>query len=305
MLIRLGREPVVLPEPLGALALQVAATRRGHAALGDDGTSAWLFPGGRPGQPISAFQLSERLRQIGIHCGQARSAALFQLATDLPAAVLARMLGIHISVAVQWQRAIRRRLDGLRRRRQPPDQTAARSVTSRNARPDVTGDARCPVCGRQLPDRDRPHGGRKARYCSGACKAKAYRTRQQAGQPAQHAAGSRRPPGTPASSRSGSRSANSSAIMADTASGQQALFASPGTARRRTRPAETARTLHRLIAELAALAVAATVTERVTIRQAQGGTTQTMSLFDEAGNGRITRSRHPDHSSGTGLFRQF
>jgi len=103
-LIRLGREPVVLPEPVDALALQVAAIRRGHAALGDDGTSAWLFPGGRPGQPISAPRLGERLRDIGIHCGQARSAALFQLATDLPAAVLASMLGIHISVAVQWQR---------------------------------------------------------------------------------------------------------------------------------------------------------------------------------------------------------
>jgi hypothetical protein len=37
--------------------------------------------------------------------GQARSAALFQLATDLPTAVLARMLGIHITVAVAWQRA--------------------------------------------------------------------------------------------------------------------------------------------------------------------------------------------------------
>jgi hypothetical protein len=105
VLIRLGREPLVLPGPLDALALQVAATRRGHAALGDDGTSAWLFPGGQPGQPISAFQLGERLRQTGIRCGQSRSAALFQLATDLPAAVLARMLGIHISVAVQWQRA--------------------------------------------------------------------------------------------------------------------------------------------------------------------------------------------------------
>ncbi|MGW0807948.1 hypothetical protein [Nonomuraea sp. NPDC002799] len=37
--------------------------------------------------------------------GQARSTALFQLATELPAALLARMLGIHINVAVQWQRA--------------------------------------------------------------------------------------------------------------------------------------------------------------------------------------------------------
>jgi hypothetical protein len=105
VLIQLGREPVVLPAPLDALALQVAATRRGHAVLGDDGTSAWLFPGGQPGQPISAFQLSERLRRLGIRCGQSRSAALFQLATDLPAAILARMLGIHISAAVQWQRA--------------------------------------------------------------------------------------------------------------------------------------------------------------------------------------------------------
>ena len=103
--IQLGREPVVLPEPLDALVLQVAAARRGHAAIGDQGTSPWLFPGGQPGRPISAFQLAERLRQIGIRSGQSRSAALFQLATNLPAAVLARMLGIHITVAVAWQRA--------------------------------------------------------------------------------------------------------------------------------------------------------------------------------------------------------
>jgi hypothetical protein len=103
--LRLGREPVVLPRPLDALILQLAATRRGHAAIGDQGTSPWLFPGGQPGRPISAEQLTERLRQIGIRSGQARSAALFQLATDLPAAVLARMLGIHITVAVAWQRA--------------------------------------------------------------------------------------------------------------------------------------------------------------------------------------------------------
>jgi hypothetical protein len=36
---------------------------------------------------------------------KARSTAMFQLATELPAALLARMLGIHIAVAVAWQRA--------------------------------------------------------------------------------------------------------------------------------------------------------------------------------------------------------
>lgn len=103
--IRLGHEPVILPEPLDTLVLKVAAARQGHAAIGDQGTSPWLFPGGQPGRPISAYQMAERLRQIGIRSGQSRSAALFQLATDLPAAVLARMLGIHITVAVAWQRA--------------------------------------------------------------------------------------------------------------------------------------------------------------------------------------------------------
>ena len=103
--LRLGREPVVVPEPLATLVLHLVVTRQGHATTGDQGTSRWLLPGGRPGQPVSPYRLSERLRQIGIQPGPARSTALFQLATELPAAILARMLGIHIDVAVAWQRA--------------------------------------------------------------------------------------------------------------------------------------------------------------------------------------------------------
>jgi hypothetical protein len=90
---------------MAGLVRQVAATRKGHANIGDPGTSTWLFPGGRPGRALSAFRMTERLNQLGIRPGQSRSAALFQLATELPAAVLAKMLGIHISVAVSWQRA--------------------------------------------------------------------------------------------------------------------------------------------------------------------------------------------------------
>lgn len=103
--LRLGREPIVLPEPLAGLVLQVAATRHGKAVIGDQGNSPWLFPGGQPGRPLSAFGLAERLRQLGINSARSRSAALFQLATELPAAVLARLLGIHITVAAAWQRA--------------------------------------------------------------------------------------------------------------------------------------------------------------------------------------------------------
>ncbi len=77
-------------------------------------TSPWLFPGGQPGRPISAWAMGERLRKLGIRLAETRSTALFQLATELPAAVLARTLGIDIIVAVKWQRARRRRLGRLR-----------------------------------------------------------------------------------------------------------------------------------------------------------------------------------------------
>ncbi|MGB8020289.1 MAG: hypothetical protein WCF04_03595 [Candidatus Nanopelagicales bacterium] len=103
--LRVGRQPIALPEPLADLARTLTTTRTGHAAIGDRGTSPWLFPGGRPGQPISPDRLAERLRQIGLHPAQDRSTALFALAAELPAALLSQLLGIDISVAVRWQQA--------------------------------------------------------------------------------------------------------------------------------------------------------------------------------------------------------
>ncbi|MFG2530096.1 hypothetical protein [Streptomyces sp. NPDC048516] len=52
------------------------------------------------------WRLDDRqVQKAGIRLAEARSTALFQLATELPAAVLARTLGIDITVAVKWQRA--------------------------------------------------------------------------------------------------------------------------------------------------------------------------------------------------------
>jgi hypothetical protein len=101
--IRLGAVPVELPAPIAELALQQVEVRRSHAVLART-DSPWLFPGGQPGRPISAWAMGERLRKLGIRLAEARSTALFQLATELPAAVLARTLGIDITVAVKWQR---------------------------------------------------------------------------------------------------------------------------------------------------------------------------------------------------------
>ncbi|MET7764204.1 hypothetical protein ABZS71_20070 [Streptomyces sp. NPDC005393] len=96
--------PSKLPEPVTELARVVAANRKGHATIEALAPSPWLFPGGRPGRPISTTQLTQRLNQLGIRPNQARSTALFQLATEIPAAILARTLGIHTDVAVAWQR---------------------------------------------------------------------------------------------------------------------------------------------------------------------------------------------------------
>lgn len=119
-----------------------------------------------------------------------------------------------------------------------------------------------------------------ARYCSGACKAKAYRARRQAGaSPATDSVPL--PPGA----RHGRaveirQQVNELAgILADTASGQQALFASPGTARR-ARRAETAQTLHGLITELSVLAADATVTSRARKRLAPADA-RASTLFDD------------------------
>jgi hypothetical protein len=102
--LRLGQTPITLPEPLATLTAELITSRRGHAVLGERHASPWLFPGGRPGRPISSYALGQRLRRLGIRLAETRSTALFQLATELPAAVLARTLGVHIDVAVAWQK---------------------------------------------------------------------------------------------------------------------------------------------------------------------------------------------------------
>jgi len=102
--LQLGRVPIQLPEPVATLARAVLAHRKGHATIGAVAPSPWLFPGGQPGRPIGAYQLGERLLQLGLRPGRSRSTALFQLATEIPAAILARTLGIHTDVAVAWQR---------------------------------------------------------------------------------------------------------------------------------------------------------------------------------------------------------
>jgi len=104
ILLFLGSHPIVLPSPLDTLVTEIVDIRRasGGSLLGVP--SDWLFPGQRPGTALTEGALARRLRAIGISPRQARSTALFTLAASVPAAILAKTLGIHVKAAVEWQK---------------------------------------------------------------------------------------------------------------------------------------------------------------------------------------------------------
>jgi hypothetical protein len=100
--LALGPDPVILPEPLGALVVALATVGRRYVGVGSPPKQVWLFPGLHPGRPLHPSHLGERLTRLGIATMPARRAALMHLASRLPAAVLAEMLHIHPTTAVRW-----------------------------------------------------------------------------------------------------------------------------------------------------------------------------------------------------------
>jgi len=62
----------------------------------------WLFPSQRPGEHLRPAALGARLRRLGPGHRTARNSALIALAAELPAPVLASLLGLHLNTAVRW-----------------------------------------------------------------------------------------------------------------------------------------------------------------------------------------------------------
>jgi hypothetical protein len=99
--ITLARTPVTLPA-------RVADTIRSWLSEREAGMpplatpSPWLFPGNPPSRPIGELTLSRRLKHLGIDCNQHRRAALLHLAGEMPAAILADIVGVHINTAAAW-----------------------------------------------------------------------------------------------------------------------------------------------------------------------------------------------------------
>lgn len=103
--LRLGPTAIEVPEPLGGLLVRLAREGRRYVGVGSPATSPWLFPGMSPGRPMGASHLGQRLRNLGIPTRPGRRAAMILLASRLPGAALADLLGIAPTTAVDWVRA--------------------------------------------------------------------------------------------------------------------------------------------------------------------------------------------------------
>jgi hypothetical protein len=103
--LRLGPEPLELPEPLGGLVAELKQRRPGLATTAAGDRGRWLFPGLRLDAPLHAERLRLRLRNLGIVARPGRAAALLHLAQTLPPAILADLLGISEGRAADWTRA--------------------------------------------------------------------------------------------------------------------------------------------------------------------------------------------------------
>ena len=102
--LRLGKHPVLLP-PAAARLVGQQATNAAVQLAGPDGT-LWLFPGRTGLRPLTALAVTRQLNQHGIHVRAGRTAALVDLAGQLPPAVLASLLGLHPATADRWSRRI-------------------------------------------------------------------------------------------------------------------------------------------------------------------------------------------------------
>lgn len=104
--IRIAGQWLPIPEPIGSLALQLSHHRENTGTFNHDGP--WLFPGRSPHQAIQAEQLAERLAKVGIN-RVGRLAALNHLVAEIPAPVLAKLIGYSPNVVAQH--AVHQRVD--------------------------------------------------------------------------------------------------------------------------------------------------------------------------------------------------
>lgn len=94
--------PIQMPAVLDGL-IREHLDHRGKSLYASRDTG-WLFPGGNPGRHLATENIRAQLVAIGIKPYENRKATLFQLAGDIPAPVLAELIGITNDNAADWAR---------------------------------------------------------------------------------------------------------------------------------------------------------------------------------------------------------
>lgn len=97
--LRLGPDPLDLPDPLARLIQTLPVKRRDGAA--ENLPNPWLFAGSLAGTHINPANLGERLRRIGIQPRRMRLAAAEQLSREIPPALLSGVLGLRTATIVK------------------------------------------------------------------------------------------------------------------------------------------------------------------------------------------------------------
>ena len=101
--LRLGDVAIDVPEPLDRLLADLVAGRTPLGRVKAAGPDPWLFPGRHPGRPADPHSVRRWVRACGVTPMQPhRASALIDLTGQLPAPVVAELLGIAIGTAVKW-----------------------------------------------------------------------------------------------------------------------------------------------------------------------------------------------------------
>ena len=100
--LQLGTDAIRIGEPLATLLRRLPIATSVGTARALPAAEQWLFPGRRPVRAARPTTLANRLRRLAVEPRAARNSALLHLAEQLPARVLADLLGLHIGTAERW-----------------------------------------------------------------------------------------------------------------------------------------------------------------------------------------------------------
>jgi DNA-directed RNA polymerase specialized sigma24 family protein len=152
--IALGKEPTPVPEPFASQLHHHIYNRPNQRTTGGAVATPWLFPSNRPGRHLDPQSIMHRLRWLGISLLGSRNAALRELVSQIPAPLVAEMLGYSDQVTQKhaaeagntWAQYA-----SVTDRRHSPTTPSGRTMTTDSPEDRPTGDA-----GKQDSDTSEP-----------------------------------------------------------------------------------------------------------------------------------------------------